>query len=74
MKIAEKNRAKLEIALKELSETHEKLKEYTIKAEELTVSKERERIIHQSPLLIIHTIINLYNLYNIKWKRKTSRV
>jgi signal transduction histidine kinase len=44
MKIAEKNRAKLEIALKELSETHEKLKEYTIKKEELTVSKERERI------------------------------
>jgi len=44
MKTAEKNRAKLEEALKELSETHEKLKNYTIKAEELAVSKERVRI------------------------------
>jgi len=44
MKTAEKNREKLEEALKELSEAHKKLKDYTIKAEELAVSKERVRI------------------------------
>lgn len=44
MKIADRNRYKLELALKELSEAHEKLKDYMIKAEELAVSKERERL------------------------------
>lgn len=44
MKTADKNRNKLESALKELSEAHEKLKDYMIKAEELAVAKERERL------------------------------
>lgn len=44
MKTADTNRNKLESALKELSEAHEKLKDYMIKAEELAVAKERERL------------------------------
>lgn len=44
MKVAEKNSLKLENALKELSEAHEKLKDYMVKSEELAVTKERERL------------------------------
>lgn len=44
MKTADNDRKRLEMALKELSKAHEKLKDYSLKAEELAVSRERERL------------------------------